>query len=60
MTPRSTGRTQECGRAPARVRLTRARSFLDVAELVIDDQSGLDTDGVAAALAVLAGIDGME
>lgn len=56
MTPRSTGRTQECGRAPARVRLTQARSFLDVAELVIDDQSGLDTDGVAAALAVLAGI----
>jgi len=38
------------------IRLTQARSFLDVAELVIDDQSGLDTDGVAAALAVLAGI----
>lgn len=56
MTPRAAGRTQDCGKAQARVRLAQAQSFLEVAELVIDDESDLETAGVAAALAVLAGI----
>lgn len=56
MTPNPTGRTQECGKQQARVRLTQAQSFLEVAELVIDDEGELETVGVAAALAVLAGI----
>jgi hypothetical protein len=56
MTPKPTGRTQECGKDQARVRLTQGQSFLEVAELVIDDEGELETAGVAAALAVLAGI----
>ncbi|TDO49398.1 hypothetical protein EV643_106370 [Kribbella sp. VKM Ac-2527] len=56
MTPKPSGRTQECGREQARVRLTQAQSFLEVAELVIDEEGDLETAGVAAALAVLAGI----
>jgi hypothetical protein len=40
----------------ARVRFGQARAFLEVAELVADDPDDLATPGVAASLAVLAGI----
>lgn len=51
-----TPRTQTCGRAEARVRYDQARAFLDVAELVGSDPDEVASPGVAAALAVLAGI----
>ncbi|TDO49772.1 hypothetical protein EV651_121175 [Kribbella sp. VKM Ac-2571] len=51
-----TGRAQECNRAQAAVRLTQARAFLEVAELVGAEDDELANDNVAAALAVLAGI----
>jgi hypothetical protein len=54
MTPQ--GRTQDCNRAQAVVRLTQARAFLDVAVLVSGEDDELANDNVAAALAVLAGI----
>ncbi|GAB2652603.1 hypothetical protein [Kribbella swartbergensis] len=50
------GRTQDCNRAQAHVRLNQARAFLDVAELVESEENNLATDHVSAALAVLAGI----
>ena len=50
------GRTQSCGVAEARVRTAQARKFLDTAELIHDVDDDLATPGVAAALAVLAGI----
>jgi len=50
------GRTQSCGDVEARVRLSQARAFLEVAELIGAEQDDLATPGVAAALAVLAGI----
>lgn len=56
-------RTADCSRSDARARLKRAREFLAVAELVLGEReaSSIDDDdlnlsGVAAALAVLAGI----
>ena len=55
MTPRAAGRTQTCGKADARTRLSQAHAFADTAELVLD----VNDDGsqnVAASLAVLAGI----
>ncbi|MEU4394074.1 hypothetical protein [Kribbella sp. NPDC023855] len=55
MTP-PVGRTQECNRAQAIVRLNQARAFLEVAELVGAEEDELANDNVAAALAVLAGI----
>lgn len=55
MTPQS-GRTQDCNRAQAAVRLSQARAFLEVAELVAAEDDELANDNVAAALAVLAGI----
>jgi hypothetical protein len=56
MSPRAGGRTQRCGAEHARTRLGQARAFLEVAELVGVEQDNLATPGVAAALAVLAGI----
>jgi hypothetical protein len=56
MSPRATGRIQQCGPQDARTRLVQAKAFLDVAELVGEDDDQLATPGVAAALAVLAGI----
>ncbi len=56
MTPPAAGRTQECGREQARVRLAQAQAFLEVADLIGDDPDELATPNVAAALAVLAGI----
>ncbi|QNE19640.1 hypothetical protein F1D05_19110 [Kribbella qitaiheensis] len=55
MTPQA-GRTQECGRGQAIVRLTQARAYLEVAELVGAEEDELANDNVTAALAVLAGI----
>jgi hypothetical protein len=55
MTPQL-GRTQECNRVQAVVRLDQARAFLEVAELVTGEDDELANDNVVAALAVLAGI----
>jgi hypothetical protein len=56
VTPRGTGRTQQCTAEHARIRLNQARAFLEVAELVVGEDDTLATPGVAASLAVLAGI----
>ena len=50
-----TGRTQPCGLHEARTRLSQARKFLEVAELVAGEDYE-ESLNVAAALAVLAGI----
>jgi hypothetical protein len=51
------GRTQACGGPQARQRLAQARSYLDVAELVSDENDpSLEYAGVAASIAILAGI----
>lgn len=55
MTPPA-ARTQDCNRAQASVRLSQARAFLDVAELVGAENDELANPNVSAALAVLAGI----
>ena len=54
MNPPRVGRTQPCSDDQARTRLSHARKFLEVAELVGGD--GPEYSSVAAALAVLAGI----
>jgi hypothetical protein len=56
MTPRSSGRTQPCSESDARTRLSHARKFLDVAELVAGEGEDLEYTSASAALAVLAGI----
>ena len=56
MSPRGGSRTQQCGAEHARTRLSQARAFLEVADLVGDEHDNVATPGVAAALAVLAGI----
>lgn len=56
LSPRPTGRTQTCGAEHGRVRLEQAQAFLEVAELVGTQDDELATPGVAAMLAVLAGI----
>jgi hypothetical protein len=56
MSPRPTGRTQACTTEHARTRLDQAQAFLQVADLVGDEPDDLANPGVAAALAVLAGI----
>lgn len=48
-------RTREANRAEARIRADSASAYVDVAELVIEDD-GAAMPGVAAGLAVLAGI----
>ncbi|MEV0288906.1 hypothetical protein AB0H36_32710 [Kribbella sp. NPDC050820] len=53
---RRAGRAEDCNRAQAAVRLTHARAFIEVADLVGDVDDELANDNVAAALAVLAGI----
>lgn len=55
MTGRTKGRAEACGRAEAKTRLNQALMFRDVAALVIDESVD-SAPGVAAALAVLAGI----
>jgi hypothetical protein len=49
-------RTAACTRADAQQRLRQAEALLLVARLVVDDDSDVAVPGVAAALAVLAGI----
>lgn len=49
-------RTQDCTRGDAIARLRQAESFLEVAGLVVDSDDDIAGSGVAAALAVLAGI----
>lgn len=53
---RSRARTQSCDRSDALNRLAQAESFLRAAELIVEDDSDDATPGVAASLAVLAGI----
>jgi hypothetical protein len=60
---RSTSRTASCTKDDARSRLRRAESFLVGADLVLgervdtpDEDDAINLSGVAAALAVLAGI----
>ncbi len=53
---RSKSRTQDCNRRDAQNRLTHAERFVEVAELVLGDHSSTTNPGVAASLAVLAGI----
>jgi hypothetical protein len=56
MSPRAAGKTQQCGTDHARTRIAHARAFLEVADLVGAEHDNVATPGVAAALAVLAGI----
>lgn len=49
-------RTAGCTPADARSRLQQAEAFLEAADLVLSDDTDTATPGVAAALAVLAGI----
>jgi hypothetical protein len=51
-----TPRTQTCGRTEARTRLEQADAFVVAAELVLEDTTAEANSGVAAALAILAGI----
>lgn len=52
---RSSGRTQPCTAADARLRLENARKFLEVAELLAHEED-TDYSSQSASLAVLAGI----
>jgi hypothetical protein len=54
------GRTQSGGPEQARIRLRTARAYLEVADLVIEEQGRSEMPGVAAGLAVLAGIAGSD
>lgn len=49
-------RTQGCTRSDAQIRLAQAEKFIEVAELVLEDESSATYAGVAASLAVLSGI----
>jgi hypothetical protein len=53
---RSAARTQECSERDARTRLSHARKFLEVAELVAGEGEDMEYSSPAASLAVLAGI----
>ena len=53
---RAKSRTQKCSRRDAIARLTQAESFVETAQLVADEPPQESNPGVAAALAVLAGI----
>ena len=56
MSPRRSGRTQECSEADAATRLRHAHKFIEVAELVAGEGDEIEYASQAAALAVLAGI----
>jgi len=58
VSPRTAARTAPCTRADARARLRKAQSFVTGPELALgaSDDPLLDLPGVAAALAVPAGI----
>ncbi|MFM8857100.1 MAG: hypothetical protein ACKOI2_07825 [Actinomycetota bacterium] len=53
---RPSTRLSDCTKAEARIRLQQAESFLFVASATLNEDNDLATPGVAAALAVLAGI----
>lgn len=53
---RPSTRLSDCTKAEARTRLQQAESFLFVASATLNEDNDLATPGVAAALAVLAGI----
>ena len=54
------GRTRAATPQDARTRLRSATAYLEVAELVLDDKDRIEMPGVAAGLAVLAGIAGSD
>jgi hypothetical protein len=54
VSPRASGRTQECGLAQARARLRQARAFFEVAELVGAEQP--DGQAMARDLRRLLGV----
>jgi hypothetical protein len=54
------GRTQPGGPEQARTRLRTARAYIEVADLVIEEEGRSEMPGVAAGLAVLAGIAGAD
>ena len=54
------GRTAAATPDSARVRLRSARAFLEVADLALDEKDRVEMPGVAAGLAVLAGIAGSD
>jgi hypothetical protein len=56
VTPRAQPRRSPCGRVEATARLAQADAYLAAARLVVDDPSDVANAGVAASLAVLAGI----
>jgi hypothetical protein len=56
MNARPAGKTARCGRTEARTRLEQATAMVLVADLALSDDTNTATPGVAAALAVLAGI----
>jgi hypothetical protein len=56
VTPRAQTRRSPCGRVEASARLTQADAYLVAAQLVLDDPTDAANPGVAASLAVLAGI----
>jgi hypothetical protein len=53
-------RTRPATTEDARTRLRSAQAYLDIAELVLDDKGRVEMPGVAAGLAVLAGIAGAD
>jgi hypothetical protein len=53
-------RTRPATSESARVRLRSAQAFLEVADLVLDEKDRVEMPGVAAGLAVLAGIAGSD
>ena len=55
-----TPRTRDVTPAQARVRLRSAQAYLEVADLVLSDLDRVEMPGVAAGLAVLAGIAGSD
>jgi hypothetical protein len=54
------GRTTAATSDSARVRLRSAQAYLEVADLVLDEKDRVEMPGVAAGLAVLAGIAGSD
>jgi hypothetical protein len=57
---RGEGRTRPATPEQARTRLRTARAYLEVADLVIEEEGRSEMPGVAAGLAVLAGIAGSD
>jgi hypothetical protein len=57
VSPKVDVHTAKCDRSDARIRLTHAKKFLEVAEMVAAEEDSISASAsVATALAVLAGI----